>query len=203
MGCCRTLALVAIAVILIPLQVSYLATKVLRIIYLPPIARESNNSSSPTDWYEYGVFSVVIILQIMEYIVLFYSLCQSTSTDGLDIGESCYYLVYPHQSGQWAPLDAKINKRIQRSWKEHKLKRSVTILLLAILFLLAITIAILAFKRDIQYIDRKDRLQRVLTIVYEFVIKLGIFTANAMIRVFVTGLYWQYVSEWDQTRNGC
>ena len=178
MSCsCRKVALALILLILSVLQVSYLTLKLLRIFFLPPIARDSNDSTTYN--YEFGVYGIVIFLQIFEYSVLFYSLGQST----LHIGKSCCFL-RPLKSGQCA-------RPYQRLW---------TIVLLGILFLLAIAIAIFAFIRDLQYIDRSAG-QLGLTIVYEFT-KLGVYSANAMIRVFVTALYWQYVSEWDQRRTG-
>lgn len=217
------LTLVVIALVLVFLQLGYFTVKVLRIKYLPTIA---NHTMSPYDWYEKAVYSVVIWLQILEYAVLINSLCRTE----VDIKQVCSYLIYPlvckrksieqipqdgGQSTEHTPLRREDNRRqslgeegkfdikkIQDSWKNHKTKRLVVIVLLIMYMCLALAMPILAYKRDLNYIDRAVKHQHPLTIVYEFVFKLGIFLANFFIRVFVAALYWRYVSEWDERRDG-
>ena len=68
--------------------------------------------------------------------------------------------------------------------------------MLTILMLLAFALPILGFYRDHANNDIGG-LRIVLVVMHKFVFKFGNLSTNFLIRVFMSALCWNYVSEWD------
>lgn len=113
------------------------------------------------------------------------------------IEESFWFLFYPCtcQRGY-----ESLGER-EDSWKNYKGKRLVVIVLLIALILVAVAIPTVACYRDFNRIDKDSANQVALTVVYELVLKIGNTVTNFSIRVFIAGLYWRYVSKWDEKRS--